>query len=270
MTVRVVLATSATFPFLRKSFEAAQKFGIGVEVLAVPWRPKQPQKIFELSRRYSVQVVGVHAPIITNLKHGWKFVRGFGLLENLISLVWLTTFFPGQSAEIAQKVGAEYIVTHALTIQRAKPDVLARVRKSTTLLVENALGKVGPPNRFTGGVRLAAEVSKQNGLGTALDTVHVGLARFEGHHYNMVETFHQLQPEVVHLADLGGNENQQALVPGDGNLPLRDLLIEIRNTGWVEVIVIEITSKISFPFFGEKLYANVGRALDFIKEAGLL
>lgn len=269
MTIKIALATSATFPFLRKSFEVAQRFGIGVEVLAVPQWPTQPQKISSLSRAHGVPVVGVHTPIITGLGHGWRFVRGFGLLENLISLVWLTTFFPGQSAQIAKSVGAEYIVTHALTVQRAKPEVLARVRKSANLLVENALGKVGPPNRFVGGVELALEVSRQHGLGTALDTVHVGLTSFEGRHYNMVEVFHQLQPKVIHLADLGDDENQQALVPGDGNLPLKELLGEMRTIGWGGTIVIEITSKINFPF-GQKLLNNVERPLEFIKEAGLL
>jgi sugar phosphate isomerase/epimerase len=246
----IALSTGSLYSYgLARVFELAAESGFdAIEIMVDDrWDTRQPAYIRRLSQATGLPVVAIHNPWLPNVP-GWPS----GSLDRL-----------RLSATLAREVGAPLVVTHLpLRIRGARVELIGF--KAKRLMVPIPLPGESDYRRFllNGPARFEAEeavimavenmpvkrllgreldiytLNQVEFLATlphlTLDTTHLGTRGLDP-----LAVYEQLKERVahVHLSDF---KEQEHLLPGDGHLPLGQLLQRLAHDGYGGAVTIEL------------------------------
>lgn len=242
MRINIGFSTSINFWRPKKVIAIAAKYKVGVEVINFRWH-----KLSDYDRWFAAhpdaELLGIHGcffgdqdryiPKIMSTKQA--------LRTKLIEIIFLyMTGNPrnNKSAQIAEAKKC-YLNCHV--------DGLTKAR--TKVLVENLPRK----NNYNAQIDVK-DFAVQNNIGTTLDTSHIGADGSD-----LLEEFHRIDPVVIHLSDTKYGHDMH-LVPGTGDLPLRDLIKAVKTRDKDTTITIELAPVL---YGVEK---NLKKSLDYVNQ----
>lgn len=246
----IALSTGSLYSYgLARVFELAAEAGFdAVEIMVDErWDTRQPDYLRRLGRESGLPITAVHNPFLPNVP-GWP-ADPLGRLR--------------LSAQVAREVGAPLVVTHLpLRIRGARVELIGF--KAKRLMMPIPLPGEGGYRRFLldGPARFEAEegvvvavenmpvkrlwgleldiyaLNRIEFLATlphlTLDTTHLGTRGLDP-----LAVYERLKERVahVHLSDFKETEH---LLPGDGCLPLGELLERLTGDGYQGAVTVEL------------------------------
>jgi sugar phosphate isomerase/epimerase len=246
----IALSTGSLYTYsIARVFELAAEVGFEAIELMVDdrWDTRQPAYVRRLSSETALPVAAIHSPFVPYVP-GWPH-DALGRLR--------------QSVLLAQEVGARLVVTHLpLRIRGARIQFFGF--RAGPLLLPILLPNQGEYRRFlldglaeleeAEGVRIGVEnmpAMRFLGLGLniyalnnldsvstlphlTLDTTHLGTWGID-----LLAAYERLRRQVihVHVSDFDGREHR---LPGQGQLPLSDLLRRLAGDGFEGAISVEL------------------------------
>lgn len=252
---------------LRYTFRLAKELGFaGLELAMGPevrWRGGR--YVRELSQKYDLPVYGLHPPMFSG-------PQGLNLQELLPRMVHL-----------GREMGCRMLVIHAPKVRsleggglRDMEAILQACREDPLLTLENiALFREEDRGYLLGDLHKLRDFAEKHDLHLTLDTAHAGTFG-----YDLIEAYEILKPRLVnvHLSDLrrekpiGGWSYLQTFfqhhqMPGDGYLPLDELLRRLKEDGYGGPVVLEVSPFALQAWWPGKARRNLKRSLAFIREA---
>ncbi|MBN1138005.1 MAG: sugar phosphate isomerase/epimerase [Anaerolineae bacterium] len=272
----IALSTGSLYSYgLTRVFELAAEAGFdAVEILVDErWDTRQPAYLRRLSREAGLPIAAIHNPFLPHVP-GWPS-DPLGRLR--------------LSAQVAREVGAPLVVTHLplrirwvrvelvgfkasrLTAPLPLPgesayrrfllDGLARfeAEEAVVVAVENM-----PVKRLLGLELDIHALNRIDFLATlphlTLDTTHLGTRGLDP-----VAVYERLKERVahVHLSDFKETEH---LLPGDGHLPLGELLERLARDGYRGVVTVELGPEALHAEDEARVKERLRQAVDFCRE----
>lgn len=252
---------------LRYTFRLAKELGFsGLELAMGPevrWRGGR--YVRELSQKYALPVYGLHPPMFSG-------PQGLNLKELLPRMVHL-----------GREMGCRMLVIHAPKVTTLEEgglrglEALFEARREDLLLsLENlALFREEDRGYLLGDLHQLRGFAERHGLHLTLDTAHAGTFG-----YDLIEAYEILRPRLVniHLSDLrhkkpmGGWSYSQTFfqhhqMPGEGYLPLGELLRRLNRDGYPGPITVEISPFALGAWWPRKARGNLERCLAFVEGA---
>lgn len=237
--MRIGLSTSSVYPLpTEHAFRIAATAGYdGVEIMVTRDELTQtPESLLELSERYGVPILSIHAPVLL-LTH---FVWGRDPLVKL-----------ERSAELARAVGASTVVVHPPFRWQSgyAEDFLGLVRstareREVEIAVENMFPwKLG--GRSVAAYSPGWNPSTMDCDAVTLDFSHAALSGIDTLAF-AAECGDRLRH--VHLCDGSGTLDEgrifdEHLIPGHGDQPVSDVLGMLGARGWDGSVVAEINTR---------------------------
>lgn len=230
----VGLSSASVFPEpLESAFELAADLGYdGLELMV--WTDpvsQQPERVRELSHKYGVPVLSVHAPCLL-----------------LTARVWGTEPGPKlqRAVRAARELGADTVVVHPpLAWQRRYAREFAsgvralEAESGVAIAVENMF-PVYVGGRAISSFRPGWDVTEQPHRHLTLDTSHTSVSRSDALAL-AVAMGERLQH--VHIADGSGKGSDEHLVPGRGDQRCDVVLEYLAATGFAGAIVVEVSTR---------------------------
>lgn len=187
-------------------FKNAKRFGFKyLEIIPYAW--VSPEEILKLQEKYQVQIAGIHLPPV------WKkrtfleaFAKGQGIISKFFNLIWKIYLGEVESnpglklAKILQeKSHKPYLLIHTNIVDELK-DEFASITSSFHIVVENIIYDEDFPE-FYWEPRTAKSLlqEKRIPVGWAFDPAHYLYAIKKFPHLDMLETYKQISPEVIHI-----------------------------------------------------------------------
>ncbi|GAA3596965.1 sugar phosphate isomerase/epimerase [Klugiella xanthotipulae] len=237
--IRLGLSTSSVYPLdIESGFRLAQQAGFdGIEVMVT--RDKRTQNLTslrELSDRYSMPILSIHAPVLL-LTH---FVWGTDPQRKL-----------ERTAELAQALTAKTAVVHPPFRWQSDyadhfMEIVAQI--SDTTGVEIAVENMFPWKVKGTSVKAYSpgwDVTQFECAATTLDFSHAALAGQDA-----FDVMTRLGPRLrhVHLCDGSGSLDEgkvfdEHLLPGHGGQPVAAVLRALATSGWSGSVVAEINTR---------------------------
>jgi len=272
----IALSTGSLYSYgLARVFELAAEAGFdAVEIMVDDrWDTRQPAYLRRLSQASGLPVVAIHNPWLPNVP-GWPS----GSLDRL-----------RLSAALAREVGAPLVVTHLpLRIRGARVELIGF--KAKRLMVPIPLPGESAYHRFLleGPARFEAEESvvvavenmpvkrllgrevdiyalnRIEFLATlphlTLDTTHLGTRGMDP-----LAVYERLKERVahVHLSDFKETEH---LLPGDGYLPLGQLLERLARDGYGGAVTVELGPEALYAEDEARAKERLHQAVAFCRE----
>ncbi|MFE9426655.1 sugar phosphate isomerase/epimerase family protein [Kitasatospora sp. NPDC006697] len=231
---KVALSTASVYPDnTRIAFELAAKLGYdGVEVMV--WNDPVSQSLpalRELSERYRVPILAVHAPCLL-----------------ITQRVWTTDPWTKlkRARAAAEKLGADTVVVHPpfrWQRQYAKEFVLGIERMAGETPVRFAVENMYPWRYRDREVLAYApgwDVTEEAYRHFTVDLSHVATSRVDA--FEMVDRMGDRLAHV-HLADGSGSGKDEHLIPGRGKQPCAGLLERLARTGFDGHVVLEVNTR---------------------------
>lgn len=258
--------SSSCFGFkLGPTFEAARKLRLdGIEHL--PSRRERLEHLLRLTRRYEIPFLGLHAPWWTLRTYKWWMKNG-SLKERLETWYWKRTLdtleYNNKAIQFSEVLGA-YVDIHAcLALDMAEIDYPI---PSNAVIENGGIRQSGPVD-----VNTTVKIAKQIERPYCLDTSHVG--EFGE---NLFAVYERLsgQIKVIHFSDYKATAHwkQGHEVPGEGNLPLAELLHRLWRDNFNGIIIIELKPVGRIGFRGiplvldhDRILRNIKRSVEFVR-----
>lgn len=237
--ISVGMSTTCVYPLdLEQAFRLAALAGFdGVEVMVTPEEAtQQPDRLLELSRRYSMPILSIHSPVLLLSQFVWG-------RDPLVKLA--------RTAELAAAVGAPTVVVHPPFRWQsgAASGFVTSVRELSerhgiAIAVENMF-----PWRVAGRILRAYaphwDPRELDCDAVTLDFSHASLSGVDS-----LQFASDLGPRLrhVHLCDGSaavdeGQVFDEHLVPGQGREPVAEVLELLTTQGWSGSIVAEINTR---------------------------
>ena len=272
----ITLSTGSLYSYgLARVFELAAEAGFdAIEIMVDDrWDTRQPAYLRRLSQESGLPVVAIHNPWLPNVP-GWPS-DPLGRLR--------------LSAALAREVGAPLVVTHLpLRIRGARVDLIGF--KATRIMVPIPLPGESDYRRFllNGLAQFEAEeavviavenmpvkrllgreldiytLNRTEFLATlphlTLDTTHLGTRGLDP-----LAVYEQLKERVahVHLSDFKETEH---LLPGDGHLPLGQLLERLTRDGYGGAVTVELGPEALYAEDEARVKERLHQAVIFCQE----
>ncbi len=252
---------------LRYTFRLAKELGFsGLELAMGPevrWRGGR--YVRELSQKYDLPVYGLHPPMFSapqGLNLG-------GLLPRMVHL--------------GMEMGCRMLVIHAPKVTSPEGGglgdleaILETRREDLLLSLENqALFGEEDGGYLLGDLHELRDFAEEHDLHLTLDTAHAGTFG-----YDLIEAYEILRPRLVniHLSDLrrekpmGGWSYFQTFfqhhqIPGEGYLPLGELLRRLKEDGYSGPVILEVSPFALQAWWPGKARRNLKRCLAFVEGA---
>lgn len=211
----------------------------------------KPNVVFNICKKYNLPIISLHQPLLLLLyTPPWLFNR-------MISI----------SAKISTVQTVNSHLSGYMPIWQSEKNVLNYVQQASTLHVATTF-ESNPGRSFIS--RMFPKVSydpvlfqgfcRQYRLPITLDVSHI--ASFN---YDIVKFFsdNHKQIALIHLSDY--RDGIEHLPLGEGKLPLKELLHEIKKTKWHGIITFEIFNFMKHPTREEKL-DSLKKSLYFVRK----
>lgn len=200
-----------------------------------------------LAERAGLSISAVHSPMLVVTRRVWG--------PNFLQII-------ERSAGLAREVGADVVVVHPpyLWELRYQAWLLGRLDSfsasaGVAIAVENMfrLWVSGQPIR---GHRWVTPSDLDRFSQITLDTSHCGV---DG--YDILEALERLQGRIVHihLSDSHGDNRDNHALPGTGDLPLKQFLAEIPQSGFQGAVSLELDLR--------EVVEDQAKAVDALKRA---
>lgn len=268
MTLKIALSGASLYLYpLRYTFRLAKELGFsGLELAMGPevrWRGGR--YVRELSRKYDLPVYGLHPPMFSG-------PQGLNLQELLPRMVHL-----------GREMGCRMLVIHAPKVTTLEGgglqglEAILEARREGLLLSLENLALFGEEDRgyLLGDLHELRDFAEKHDLHLTLDTAHAGTFG-----YDLIEAYEILRPRLVniHLSDLrhkkpmGGWSYFQTFfqhhqMPGEGYLPLGELLRCLKRDGYRGPVTVEISPFALGAWWPERVKRNLRKCLAFINGA---
>lgn len=224
----------------------------GIEYVAtIPDMLLKPRKVLALSKEYDVPIISIHAPM-----HLLIYTPTF-LYKTLLKMFQQ---FPDSEAYNFHLSGFITPLHNGdgnlkKFMEFAKKNNISISFESNPLL--KGLGKYP---KVTYDPETFAEYCIQQNLSITLDTSHVAHCN-----YDIVTFFNKYYKHIklIHLSDSIGSV--QHLPLGKGNLPIKELLQEIKKRSYDKLITFEINKFSKIPTIKEKT-EEIKRSFDLVKK----
>jgi len=272
----IALSTGSLYTYgIARVIELAAGAGFGaIEILVDHrWDSRQPAYLRRLSQEANLPIAAVHNPFKPFVP-GWPY-DPLGRLRETVA--------------VAREVGAPVVVAHlplrirgmrveffgfrrgAMLLpipvggEKAYRDFLLNglatfeLEQGITIGVENM-----PAKRVLG---RALDIHWLNDLQTlsrmphlTLDTTHIGTWGLD-----LLVVYERLKERIVHvhMSDFDGNEHR---LPGDGHLPLAELLQRLARDGYEGAVTLEVGPEVLEAEDEGQVQAHLRRAVDFCKD----
>lgn len=262
MQISFSTATFYTYN-LPYSLRLARDVGFdGVELaLGVGYQFGGPRTYLRAIRAVGVPVLSVHPPFL-RLRFGWWPPSAIQRMMNLTSVTHL--------------VDAPIAVSHVQLVRskdspraqrfaRAIAQGYEHVPGGVTIALEN-MQYTGRPMYFLDSVRALVDFAGEHGCGITFDTCHSG-ANGE----DLLATYEIVRPLLrnLHLSDARrhGDGMRTHVMPGEGELPLRELLAQMSADGYDGLVTLELHPR-EVGYIGRRQQAQrLRQARDFVREA---
>lgn len=241
MKIQIGISTSVCFWNPKKVFQIAEKFGIGVEIIPLLFHTPAYIKILHASFP-SVPLLGIHASFYKSYRCYFKeeFLRA-GFLQKIygLTLLLLIGTVGNNSGRKIAEIFSCYLNFHP---QNFLPGFANSV-------IEN------PASHEPCDLSLSEikQMADSRSCRATLDTSHCADCGND-----ILEAFRILNPYVIHFSDSRRGKHDHS-VPGEGDLPLADLLKAIIGRGEDAIIIIELSP------FGE-VETKIKKSLRFLKK----
>ncbi len=247
MKIQIGVSTSVCFWNPKKVFKIAEKLGIGVEI--IPLLFHTPAYVKKLRANFpSVRLLGVHASFYGSyyryFKEEFLKVRPLQKIYGLIFLLAMGTVNNNPGRKIAEMFNC-FLNFHPQSF----------VPGYWNSAIENPA--IHEPSKLKFNLKEIKNFADKNNCATTLDTSHCADCEID-----IIEAFNLLNPSIIHLSDSLPRRHLH-MVPGEGELPLSDLLKEIRKRGEDTIIIIELSP------FGEAAEIKIKKSLRFLEKDGL-
>lgn len=232
---KVTLGTSSVYPKkLEAAFEMAARTGYdGMEVMVLGDPDTQSaERINELSARYGMPILSVHAPTLLVSQRVWGTSEPWEKID--------------RSIELAHAVGCNTVVLHPpFRWQRDYArefgeGVAARERATGTVLAVENMFPWRAGSAWMQVYRPGWNPVEFGYRHVTLDFSHAAIA-----HDDVLLMKEQLGDRLahIHLGDGGGSFMDEHLVPGHGSQPIAQFLQELGEEGWNGVIAAEVSTR---------------------------
>lgn len=213
---------------LDELFQVAKKFKFdGVDYCATIQDVfTAPKNLLTLSKKYSLSILGIHAPM-----HLLFYTPSF-FVKKIINMM---DFFP--DCEVLNFHLSGFVNYFQKNEKNLKQFSLLAQKKGITLSIESnpLLAGLQYYPKVTYDPELFAQYCIANNLSITFDTAHIAHCD-----YDIVAFFRKYSKyiKLIHLSDSIGS--MQHLSLGKGNLPIKELLQEIKNSSFNNMIAFEI------------------------------
>ncbi|MBI4050848.1 MAG: hypothetical protein HY396_02645 [Candidatus Doudnabacteria bacterium] len=201
MRPELVLSNTTTFfsGNIEAVFRKAKKYGFKyLEV--VPYRWTKPVKIYELSRKYGIEIAGIHMPPAS---------KKSGILEKLLAFVWEFYLGSGSAnpglklAEVFVKTRQNpvpYLLFHADVVYEMGGN-FDKLAKKLNTVVENIPYQTNRPQFFWNPIAIRQEMRKRRlKVGLVFDPGHFHQTQEKIPRLNLLETYQKTKPEIIHIS----------------------------------------------------------------------
>ncbi len=226
----LVLSNTTTFfsGNIESVFRKAKKHGFKfLEIL--PYRWTTPEQILRLTKKYDIQIAGIHMPEWWNMPLLEVVKRKGGILQKILTFVWniyLGAGVKNSGLKIAEAVGqnqqnySPYVLFHPNLVLEMG-DAFDPITKRFHTVVENLpYHKNDNVTDFHWNPVTIQRNMQKRGLATGivLDAGHFmqTIERQPKLGLNIIQTYQQIRPEIVHISYNNGalhtlpNEKEQA------------------------------------------------------------
>jgi len=250
----VGLSTAAVYPQgAATAFEMARTLGYdGVELMV--WTDPVSQdidKVAELSQRYQLPVLSIHAPCLLITQRVWS------------PDPWVRL---ARSVEAAERLGASTVVVHPPF--RWQRDYARGFVKGVAELEAESGVAVAVENMYpwrAAGREIAAYAPDWDPTDEPYDHITLDLSHTAVSGSNPLAMADALGDRLthVHMADGTASARDEHLIPGRGNQPCAELLDRLARQGWSGSIILEVqTRRARTP---EEREAELAEALAFTR-----
>ncbi len=221
-------------------------------------------RIRELSDSYGVPILSIHSPFVTCDGWGgfWNRIQRSLVIAMELSIP-LVNFHPPTGLIPRHRLGYDLLAHIALYKGVLK-------KSNIVLTIENLPTKrsIGMLfiNRYfplvVNNMYQIAEFAASNGIHVTFDTTHVGTTGV-----NLLEAYHVFEDRIenIHLSDHDGRH--QHLLPGTGNLPLKELIAQAISDGYNGLITLETCPTAMEYEDKAKAAQNAEMGLRYIRDA---
>lgn len=242
--MRISFSTATFYAYsLAYSLRLARDTGFdGVELaLGVGYQlggpQNYPRRYLRAIRAVGMPVLSVHPPFLRLRVGGWPLA----VVHRMMNLT-----------SVAHLVDAPIAVAHVPALRSKDSPRAQRFAQAIALGYDHVPGGVtmtletsqyaGRPMHLLDDVHALVDFAGEHGCGITLDTCHAG-ANGE----DLLATYEAVRPLLrnVHLSDArapgqDGQEMRTHLMPGEGTLPLRELLAQMRHDGYDGLVTLEL------------------------------
>lgn len=262
--MRISFSTATFYSYtLPYSLRLARDAGFdGVELaLGVGYQLSGPRPYLRAVRAIGVPVLSVHPPFLRLRVGGWPLA----VTRRMTSLT-----------SVAHLLDAPLCVSHVPSLRSLDSHRARLFKRAIALGYENVPGNVtitlestqyaGHAPQLLDDVAMLAEYARANNCGITLDTCHVGA---NGEDLLAIYEIVRSRLRNVHLSDARGTgpKARTHVMPGEGDLPLRELLATMARDGYDGLITMEIHPREVGLVGRQRQVRRLRQALDFVREA---
>lgn len=234
----------------------------GVELaLGIGYQVRGPHPYLQAIRAIGVPVLSVHPPFLRLRVRGWPLA----VTQRMTNLT-----------SVAHLVDAPLCVSHVPDI-RSKDSQRSRIfARAIALGYETAPENItitlestqytGRPPHLLDDVAALVDYAGEHNCGVTLDTCHVGANRED-----LMAVYGIARPLLhnVHLSDArsNGQHTRTHVMPGEGDLPLKEMLATMARDGYDGLVTMELHPREVGLVDRGRQVQRLRQSLDFVREA---
>lgn len=201
----LVLSNTTSFFIggIKATFEKALELGFKYLEI-IPYRWTTSEEILALEKIYGLKIVGIHLPLWWDLSFRQATKRKPGSLEKLLAVVWNWYLGDAESnpgfaiAKTLSKEGRNpYLLLHT-NVAEEMGEKFRKFADQFHLVLENIPYESNYPQFYWNPISIQSKWGERAGL--VFDPGHFEQSLEAFPHINILETYKQLKPEVIHIS----------------------------------------------------------------------
>lgn len=261
--MQVAISTGCLYEYpLEEFFSIASKTGYdGIELLFDRFKSDiEPYFVQDLVEKYDLPVLSIHSPFVSCDGWGNFWDRIERSLRFAIELsTQLVNFHPPYGIIFRHQLNktlSDHIKNYKMTSQSS----------GITLTIENLPSLLHLMSLFSfilpiDNTLQIPKFAKDNEISVTFDTAHIGRSNLD-----LLKAYNIFKDTIanIHLSDYDGKH--QHLLPGTGNLPLKEFLYQLKQDEYNGIITIESSPNSMQSSDKIDVIKNVEKCLNYVKK----